>query len=70
MVRALEICILSKRTISHFRREAWHSLGDMTKLEAVGKYLATVSAIDPAWETLDSTSAPTEVNSQCHHTHF
>lgn len=34
----------------------------MTKSEAVAKYVAVVSSIDPAWETLDSTSAPTQVS--------
>lgn len=43
-------------------REAWHSLGDMTKSEAVKKYIAAVSSISPAWETVDSTSAPAQVS--------
>lgn len=52
---------LSMHLCHYSLREAWHSLGDMTKSEAVEKYIATVSSIAPAWETVDSTSAPAQV---------
>ena len=33
-------------------REAWNKLGDLTKMEAMEKYLALVDSLDPNWEQL------------------
>ena len=46
--------------VPHICREAWHSLGAMTKEEAVRQYLELVSAIAPAWES-HSSSKPQQL---------
>ena len=41
-------------------REAWHSLGTMSRDEAMTRYLGTVATISPHWESISPGGRPPE----------
>ena len=52
--------------VSHFLyREAWTKLGDLSKKEAMEKYLQLVDSLDPNWELQPAGPAATVIVQGC-----